>query len=83
MGTSASASPEKADTTRVSAEALLAQLASLFRFGASSPDFAALPREKTPPATTREPPSAAARYRTLVEQIPAVIFTAFLDAGSQ
>ncbi len=33
------------------------------------------------PDPAAEPPDAAARYRTLVEQIPAVIFMAFLDQG--
>ncbi len=36
---------------------------------------------KTPSARRMERPDVEARYRTLVEQIPAVIFMAFLDEG--
>lgn len=53
-----------------SAQALLLQLASSLSSQGQNPDT---------PNTT--PPDAAARYRTLVEQIPAVIFMAFLDQG--
>lgn len=50
-----------------SAQALLLQLASMVSSGSAL----------SPPA----PPDVAARYKTLVEQIPAVIFMAFLDQG--
>ncbi len=50
-----------------SAQSLLLQLASNLPSNATS--------------RAAEPPDAAARYRTLVEQIPAVIFMAFLDQG--
>ena len=54
------------------AQALLLQLAG-----------ALPPFREFPPAEigSIEPPDLAARYRTLVEQIPAVIFMAFLDRG--
>ena len=67
----AEASPE-------SAEAVLSQLASTF-FGGSLFDAKA----SAGPATSASAalPDAAALYKTLVEQIPAVIFMAFLDHG--
>jgi len=66
--------------TPESAEALLLQLAASFpsipaSSGAPSSEEQALAGQTAPP------PDAAARYRTLVEQIPAVIFMAFLDQG--
>lgn len=65
--------------TDESAQALLLQLASNLSW-APAVSAPALASEK---ATTRaiQPPDVAARYRTLVEQIPAVIFMAFLDQG--
>ncbi len=63
------------------AEALLLQLASAL---SSTPVFstqALLSKEQQGAMHPAEPPDAAARYRTLVEQIPAVIFMAFLDQG--
>lgn len=50
-----------------SAQALLSQLAGIFSGGA--------------PQTAAGPPDSAALYRTLVGQIPAVVFMAFLDQG--
>ena len=64
-----------------SAQALLVQLASALH---SAPVFSGpdLSFEEQPASTqAAAPPDAAARYRTLVEQIPAVIFMAFLDQG--
>jgi PAS domain S-box-containing protein len=63
-----------------SAQALLLQLASTL---ASAPAFfgPTLSAKEGAPTRTTEPPDVAARYRTLVEQIPAVIFMAFLDQG--
>ncbi len=58
--------------TADSAQALLLQLAA-FASSAGAPTKAL--------QSSTEPPGIAARYRTLVEQIPAVIFTAFLDQG--
>src|SRR5690242_11197745 len=56
----------------VEAEAVLIELASVF-FQQSSRG----------PALPHEPvPSAESRYRALVEQIPAVVFMAYLDEGS-
>ena len=56
-----------------SAQALLSRLAGIFSTPAASPGSAA--------RTGTGPPDSAALYRTLVEQIPAVIFMAFLDQG--
>jgi PAS domain S-box-containing protein len=66
------------------AESILIKLASVF-FPLDSPvqesagDAAEKRRRATIPAA--ELPNAVARYRTLVEQIPAVVFMAFLDKG--
>ncbi len=54
------------------AQALLLQLAKLL-------SSTSAPADK--PENAAEPPGIAARYQTLVEQIPAVIFMAFLDQG--
>lgn len=61
------------DMDAESAEALLSQLAGIFSAAAASPGSAA--------RTAAGPPDSAALYRTLIEQIPAVIFMAFLDQG--
>jgi PAS domain S-box-containing protein len=62
------------------AEAILNELASVF----SSADPATLQpasdSEKAPVNAT-ELPTVEARYRTLLEQLPAVVFMAFLDKG--
>lgn len=63
-----------------SAEALLLQLASSMTSAAAFFGEAVSAGEKGL-RRTAEPPEVAARYRTLVEQIPAVIFMAFLDQG--
>lgn len=55
---------------RETAQLLLSQLASFLASAPVSSD-----------APSREPPDITARYKTLVEQIPAVIFMAFLDHG--
>ncbi len=80
MQTSENFDPD--DFERVTAEnakALLVQLASSFSGEGSvaglNPSSEGLKTRAT------EPPDAAARYRTLVEQIPAVVFMAFLDQG--
>lgn len=53
------------------AEAILTELASVFfHNGAAGPSVAEGP-----------PPNVEARYRALVEQIPAVVFMAYLDEG--
>jgi PAS domain S-box-containing protein len=53
------------------AEAILAELAGVFLHHATHPAAAA----------DVEPPNVEARYRALVEQIPAVVFMAYLDQG--
>jgi PAS domain S-box-containing protein len=65
--------------TLESAQALLLQLATVL----PAPGFSgtSLSSEEKVAARTAEPPEVAARYKTLVEQIPAVIFMAFLDKG--
>lgn len=64
--------------------AVLNDLASVF-FPADSSlqDFAgeAIERRRRSTIPAAELPNAIARYRTLVEQIPAVVFMAFLDKG--
>lgn len=62
------------------AEAILRELAAAFPLGTSD--------KQTPPSTKHPEATAGvdlhevdARYRTLVEQIPAVVFMAFLDRG--
>jgi PAS domain S-box-containing protein len=66
------------------AESILNELASVF-FPIDSPiqESASEAIEKRRRATIQaaELPNAMARYRTLVEQIPAVVFMAFLDKG--
>ena len=52
------------------AESILEDLAGVFRWNGSGAD-----------ATTPEPLNLEARYRTLVEQVPAVVFMAYLDQG--
>jgi PAS domain S-box-containing protein len=66
--------------TAENAQALLIQLASSFS-GAAVADSNSSSEEQKTKAQATEPPDAAARYRTLVEQIPAVVFMAFLDQG--
>ncbi len=64
-----------------SAQALLFQLATTFvPLPALSQSGVSAEEQKAAPAPA-EPPDVAARYRILVEQIPAVIFMAFLDQG--
>ncbi len=67
--------------TLESAQALLFQLATGLSSipGCSTPGFSS--EEQKPATQISGPPDAAARYRTLVEQIPAIIFMAFLDQG--
>ena len=63
----------------VEAESVLMGLANLFYQG----DIAGQPFaiEKQTPAPNARHLSVEARYRTLVEQVPAVVFMAFLDGG--
>lgn len=66
------------------AEAILTELASIFfPFDSSVQESAGESVEKRKRATIQaaELPNAVARYRTLIEQIPAVVFMAFLDKG--
>lgn len=66
--------------TADNAQALLAQLLSSFT-GAAGFNFNPSVEEKANKPQSSEPPNAATRYRALVEQIPAVVFMAFLDQG--
>jgi PAS domain S-box-containing protein len=66
--------------TAENAQALLIQLASSFSGAAVADSNSSSEKQKTKTQAT-ELPDAAARYRTLVEQIPAVVFMAFLDQG--
>src|ERR1051325_7025210 len=66
------------------AEAILNGLASVFSPAGFTPGQAASEAsEKRKKATIQaaELPNAVAKYRTLLEQIPAVVFMAFLDKG--
>lgn len=62
------------------AESVLLDLAASFPFQASSRQRFASNRADQDPAAVALP-EVDARYRTLVEQIPAVVFMAFLDKG--
>jgi len=55
------------------AEKVLANLASVF--------FQAAPNGQKPLRTQQDPPDLEARYRVLLDQIPAVVFMAYLDEG--
>ena len=66
------------------AETVLTELASVFfpsdsGSGFSSSEF--VEKRKRATIQAAELPNALARYRTLLEQIPAVVFMAFLDKG--
>jgi PAS domain S-box-containing protein len=72
------------DLAVMEAETVLSGLASVFSpVDSSIQEAANLFIEKRNRSTIRaaELPNAIARYRTLVEQIPAVVFMAFLDKG--
>ena len=62
------------------AQTLLAQLLSSFT-GVGGFNFNPSVKEEANKPQRSEPPDAATRYRALVEQIPAVVFMAFLDQG--
>ena len=66
------------------AEELLQGLAGLFSGRGEShprPSATSLQNTVTPPQIDGEFPNLEARYRALVEQIPAVVFMAYLDRG--
>ena len=58
---------------RVEAESILRDLAAVFARDGSLAAAA--------PASADPPPNLEAKYRTLVEQVPAVVFMAYLDRG--
>ena len=60
------------------AESVLQELAGVFRWNGSGIETSPNPSRDAP---CQEPPNLEARYRTLVEQIPAVVFMAYLDQG--
>ncbi len=64
----------------VEAEGILHGLASVF-FPADSASANGVSMSARASNEATEPPNLEARYRTLVEQIPAVVFMAFLDKG--
>lgn len=70
-------SPERMDEK--SAQTLLDQLAWVISSAANVPAVSS--PEAVAAGRAVEPPDVIARYQTLVEQIPAVIFMAFLDQG--
>src|SRR5689334_19497807 len=63
------------------AEQVLANLAGLLTANPAAVDLAAIFMQSANSAGTGELPNFEARYQALVEQIPAVIFMAFLDRG--
>ena len=65
------------------AEEILQELAGVFSQNASIARRIAYPPEETGSAPAADPllPNLEARYRALVEQIPAVVFMAYLDRG--
>lgn len=75
---------EKANSSVLEAEATLEKLADVFfqNHSHTSP-LATDPRGETVPETNFaiKSPNLEARYRTLVEQIPAVVFMIYLDGG--
>src|SRR6185503_18802429 len=74
-------SPADADVSGPEAENILLELAAAFPF-VESADRGLQSFAKGKIDTTAEVlPEVDARYRTLVEQIPAVVFMAFLDKG--
>ena len=67
----------------IQAEEILRELAGVFTQNAGAARRIVYPPEETDPATARirYSPKLEARYRALVEQIPAVVFMAYLDRG--
>ncbi len=65
------------------AEEILQELAGVFTQNASIARRIVYPPEESGPAPAADPqlPNLEARYRALVEQIPAVVFMAYLDRG--
>ncbi len=66
------------------AEALLNGLANIFSpadFPTGQPPGELIEKRKKATIQAAELPNAVAKYRTLIEQIPAVVFMAFLDKG--
>jgi PAS domain S-box-containing protein len=66
------------------AEAILNELASIFSpadFSTGQPSSEIIEKRKKATIQAAELPNAVAKYRTLIEQIPAVVFMAFLDKG--
>src|SRR5277367_743184 len=74
----------EADSSVTDAEATLRQLAAVFlesRFLATQSAGGQVDQTATEDESSRRPHSLEARYRALVEQIPAVVFMAYLDKG--
>ena len=72
------------DPTALEAESTLQELANVFmesRFLASQVADEPDAQKTAVENSTRQPHSVEARYRALVEQIPAVVFMAYLDKG--
>ena len=77
--------PEDADThidDPNKAEAILRELAEVFSEGAAGDDLLAdSPPANIPEDAKERPPNLDDKYRALLEQIPAVVFMAYLDRG--
>jgi PAS domain S-box-containing protein len=80
-----SLSPDKADKSSTAIETLIAQLANLFAHrsaGSAAPTTAVRENNTSGKWAVEENlPSVEARYRVLVEQVPAVVFMAVVDGG--
>lgn len=74
-----SALDENLSVNREQAESILLELASSFPFGKTT--GTKQPVRPDPAINAGAALEVDARYRTLVEQIPAVVFMAFLDKG--
>ncbi len=76
------ASIDEATPSYAEAEAVLQELASVF-FESGIPDASAIriANEKSRPTAEAPLPNMEAKYRALVEQLPAVVFMASLDDG--
>jgi PAS domain S-box-containing protein len=76
------ASEDRGDVDLAGAENLLKQLANVsFPLGNAAEQFFQTFLKSKPITRSMERPDVEARYQTLVEQIPAVIFMAFLNEG--
>ena len=67
------------ESQRLQAEALLIELASAFSNGAGGPSSSGREPERPPEGQTS---NVEAKYRALLEQVPAVVFMVYVDRGT-